>query len=319
MTSGFSRIAIGAALACACQLASAQFFGGSVTVTQQGVGNTSAAEQTLNTDFFISTATAAIAQTGNNNHVGGPGSSTSGLLQLNNRGGMEAQIVQNGSGNNASVTKIDNFSPIYPVIGQITQFGKDNTATLRQHTSDDIRALLEQTGAANVAHVEQDAGTASLRTTQHGVGNRVTVTVEGGGIFGGPGVIQNGEGNVATVIGQGSGASGPGIQQTGSFNLATAVQTGVFDSPASIRQQGIGNTADTSQTGDGHRIDIDQNGNGNLASVSQTSALYDPPGSIALIAQLGNSNTAIVRQVGQHWVANVNQTGSGNYTNIYQH
>jgi hypothetical protein len=69
----FSEIALALSIGLACQAASAQNVGGTVTVTQQGNGNTSYAEQyavpTANTGTQLT-----ITQIGDNNHAGGPGS-----------------------------------------------------------------------------------------------------------------------------------------------------------------------------------------------------------------------------------------------------
>jgi hypothetical protein len=314
-----SAIAIGAALAFTCHFASAQTATPTVTVTQQGNGNTSYAEQ-VSSLTALQEATATITQIGDNNHVGGPGATTGGIFQRAPNVGTSALVVQNGAGNNAGITQDGTIGQAGPVEARITQIGNANTATITQEIVTASTATVDQTGTGNVAVLEQSAADARLATTQNGTGNRVTV-VQLGGPFGGPDVTQNGDGNTASVnVTNAGGGSGPLIVQTGTANSVTAVQTDVFDSPARITQLGSGNRADTAQTGQFQTIDLTQNGSNNLASVTQVGDIFGGlPGNSTLINQVGNSNTAIVRQVGEGYVANVSQIGSGNYTNIYQH
>jgi len=309
--------AIGMALA--CHAAPAQDLGNDVTVTQQGIGNTAYAEQ-ANSNPTYGGMHVTITQIGNDNHVGGPGASGGGVRQFENLN-VNAVIRQEGTGNNAGITQTRNFGPVYPAVGQITQTGSNNSAMLRQYESSDLLATIEQRGTGNIANVDQTGATAQLMTIQNGVNNRVTIDYANGP-YGGPSVRQDGEGNTATVYGDGvSLGGGPDIRQTGSFNSVTTTQILASDSTSQIRQQGIGNQADMTQTGNFQGLSIDQSGNGNLASISQTgiSTGSGNDSNSAVIAQLGNSNTAIVRQAGQDYVANVSQVGSNNYTSIYQH
>ncbi|RYE75408.1 MAG: hypothetical protein EOO80_15215, partial [Oxalobacteraceae bacterium] len=140
--------ALGLALTLASQAASAQDTSSTVTVRQQGNGNTSYAEQTTGV-YDFNNVTATITQIGNNNHVGGPGSTTGGLLQLNGGGNLEAQIRQTGTGNNAGIAQIDIVASTFPVTAEITQTGSDNTATLRQTLTSDLSAILIQNGNGN--------------------------------------------------------------------------------------------------------------------------------------------------------------------------
>jgi hypothetical protein len=319
MKSARSTIFTGAILACACQAVSAQDFTGNVTVTQQGNGNTSYAEQAGGPSFPVR-ATITIAQAGNDNHVGGPGAAAGGVLQLDNGGLISALIQQTGAGNNAGITQTGNGGAL-PNSARITQLGTGNSALLRQYSSSDSSVAIDQSGAGNVADVAHNGGTASLRTSQNGVGNRLTIDYNNGP-FGGPNVTQDGEGNTTTVIGYGVTIGGaPLIEQSGSFNSVITVQNLLSESSSQIRQDGNGNGADATQTGDFQRLSLDQAGDGNLASVSQTGmgtgGIND--GNSVIIAQLGNSNTAIVRQAGFGYRADVNQVGANNYTGIYQH
>jgi len=319
MKSTRSTIFTGVILACACQAAFAQDFTGNVTVTQQGNGNTSYAEQAGGPSFPVRAAI-TIVQAGNDNHVGGPGAATAGVLQRDNGGLISALIQQTGTGNDAGITQTGNGGSL-PNSARITQLGMDNSAQLRQYSSSDSSVAIDQSGSGNVADVAHNGGTALLRTSQNGAGNRLTIDYSNGP-FGGPNVTQDGEGNTATVIGYGvTIGGGPRIEQNGSFNSVITVQNLLSESSHRIRQQGTGNQADATQTGDFQRLSIDQEGNGNLASVSQTGmgpgGVND--GNAVLLSQLGNGNTAIVHQAGLGYRADVRQLGANNDTTIYQH
>jgi hypothetical protein len=311
--------ALSLGLAFACHGASAQDLPRTVTVTQQGNGNTSYADQSELQ--FAPDARITITQIGDHNHVGGPAGTTDGVIQLNNRPArLYAVVEQTGAGNNAGILQTENGGAIGEVSTRITQVGEANTAYVMQRASFDIQATVDQAGNGNVASIEQIGGTFSAHATQTGNDNRVTISVQDNGPFGGPVVTQTGDGNSATIVGNGAGLdSNPEIVQTGAQNTVTSVQTDIINGNARFEQYGVGNVAETEQSGDYHELDIDQNGNGNLARVSQTSPAGLVTGNRATIAQLGNSNTAIVRQVGADYVANVSQAGSGNYTSIYQH
>jgi hypothetical protein len=320
MKSGFSAIVIAIGLGLACHAASAQNITSNVTVTQQGNGNTSYAEQ-----YAVTTesngAQLTITQIGDNNHVGGPGATHIGVIQSNTPvGPLVAEVRQHGSGNNAGLIQDNNGNAALAASARITQTGSNNDVMFRQFTTSYAEAVVEQSGNGNVASIEQQfSGDTSLRSVQNGNNNRVTIS-QSGGTYGGPNVTQDGDGNTASVTTVGAIGGGPYILQTGSLNNATVVQNiNGFDSGTAIRQQGIGNSADATLTGEGQRTDITQTGNGNLASVTQTGIPDALLGNFALISQLGNSNTAIVRQSGAAYNADVSQVGANNYTKIYQH
>ncbi|TQK05093.1 hypothetical protein [Herbaspirillum sp. SJZ107] len=319
MKSRFSAVVLALGMGLVCHAASAQDNTSNVTVTQQGNGNTAYAEQ-----YAITTVTgvqATITQIGDNNHVGGLGGTSSGLIQSNAPiGPVIAEVLQTGRGNNAGLIQDNNGNAALAASARITQTGIGNDATFRQFTTSYAEAIIEQSGDGNIARIEQTfSGDSSLRSVQNGTGNQVTIS-QSGATYGGPNVTQDGDGNTASVVTVGAIGGGPSIVQTGSLNSATVVQNiNGFDSGTAIRQQGMANQADTNLTGEGQRTDITQTGNGNLASVAQTGVPASLLGNFTVIAQLGNSNTAIVRQVGAGYNANVSQTGSGNYTNIYQH
>jgi len=313
--------ALSLGLAFACHGASAQDLPRTVTVTQQGNGNTSYADQSELQ--FATDARITITQIGDHNHVGGPGGTTGGVIQLNNRPArLYAVVEQTGVGNDASILQTENGGVNGEVSTRISQAGEANTAYVMQRASFGVQATVDQAGNGNSASIEQLGGTFSAHATQTGNDNRVTIDVRANGPSGVPVVTQTGDGNSATIVGNGAGAgldSNPEIVQTGTQNTVTSLQTDIINGNARFEQYGVGNVAETDQSGDYHELDIDQNGNGNLARVSQTSPAGLLTGNFATIAQTGINNTAIVRQVGADYVANVSQVGSGNYTSIYQH
>ena len=315
MKFALTSIAAGVVLACVCHGASAQ---ATVTVTQQGNGNTSAAEQVGYSGIDI---TATITQIGDNNHVGGPGSSGGGIIQVGGESPMPsnaATVYQNGTGNNAGIVQV----PIIPspVEASIRQTGNGNSGFIRQDGVSGTLLTIEQNGDGNRSALEQiTGGDSTIRTLQSGNGNSVTVgQYETGGRFYSS-VVQDGDSNTASVSIHGSAFGGPVIEQHGYGNSATTSQADGEQSLISIRQYGSGNLADAAQTGDLQTADIGQNGIGNRASVTQSGLPDNVLGNSAVIAQAGNSNTAIVRQAGEGYVANVSQVGNGNWTNIYQH
>ena len=318
MKFALSTIAVGVALAGVCHVASAQTIPTSVTVTQQGNGNTLQAEQVGFGAPDTAGPQGTIVQIGDNNHVGGPGATTGGLFQRAPARGSVAAIQQNGSGNNAGITQDGTIRAAGPLEARITQLGNANTATIRQEIVTSSTAVVEQSGAGNLARVEQINSTdTSIQTRQIGNDNRISVRQDRA-VYGGPNITQNGNGNAVSTVSDNVLGSGPWISQIGDMNTANTTQTNT-EANLSITQQGFGNRADVTQAdGIGDSTTINQSGNNNRASVSQ----LGPDGvsyNVASITQVGNTNTAHVRQVGQGYVANVNQVGSNNYTNIYQH
>ena len=96
-----SVIALGIGLACAGQFAAAA---PTVTISQSGTGNTVAAEQRdLAPDAEVS---ATITQNGTNNHVGGPGGTTGGILQYGPSSRAVAKVTQTGTGNTVPVSHV---------------------------------------------------------------------------------------------------------------------------------------------------------------------------------------------------------------------
>jgi hypothetical protein len=314
MKLALSTIALGISLACASQVASSQ----TVMVTQQGGGNTVAAEQVNTTPdpvAFPSATTASITQIGNNNHVGGPGATSGGIYQvLAPRGGARAVVSQTGSGNNAGITQDGRPGQNPPpVAAVITQQGNGNDATITQTNAFSNNVTVDQNGSGNLASLRQvDTGDASLHVTQNGTGNTATVDHLRSS-HGGPQVTQTGEGNTVSLYADSLLGPGARITQDGSMNNANVVLIDT-DIVLTLSQQGVGNIANASASGAGF-ADITQNGNYNLANLTQANGFQK-----ASIAQIGSSNSATVTQTLQaNYVADVNQTGSGNWSNVYQH
>ena len=317
MKLALSTIALGVCLACASPVASSQ----TITVAQQGSGNTVAAEQVNATPDAVlySSTTASITQIGNDNHVGGPGGTSGGIFQiLSPHGGARAVVSQTGSGNNAGITQDGrpggNPPPVEAVI---TQQGNGNDATIRQQDATSIPVTVDQTGTGNLAriHLFLNSGDTGVLTRQTGTGNRLTIEEAHVG-YTGPDVTQDGQDNSATVTMVDVAASAPTIVQNGAMNSANTVQGDGGDSHIWIDQQGTGNRADATQYNYFNSAHINQAGNDNFASLTQSGGNKQ-----ASIAQSGNGHRATVSQSGPSvdYVANVSQTGSGNWTNVYQH
>jgi hypothetical protein len=310
-----SALALSVGLAVAGPFAAAQVTSPTVTITQQGTGNTAAAEQY---DFdpgaipFIH-----INQTGTGNHVGGPGGTTAGVIQHGSITGAEATVTQSGTGNNAGIVQAD-IGPHIPTVS-ITQTGNANSAMVRQETSNGTDVIVNQNGTGNAADITQSAGDTEIRVTQTGTNNSATIVDQGTGLFSGPSVVQNGEGNTVSATALNNGLSDHTITQTGLRNHAVTNQYDVSMSTLSIVQAGADNQAGITQTGVNQSATINQNGSGNLASLTQNGVNEILVGNTALITQVGNNNNAILRQVGDGFASTINQIGSGNYANVYQH
>jgi hypothetical protein len=292
MKLALSTIALGVGLACASQVASSQ----TVTVTQQGSGNTIAAEQVNTTPdaVFDAFTNASITQIGNDNHVGGPGATSGGIYQVvSPRGGARAIVSQTGTGNNAGITQDGRPGSVPPpVVTVITQKGNGNDATISQTNAVSNDVSVDQNGSGNLARLRQvDTGDASLHVTQDGIGNTATVDHLRSS-HGGPQVTQTGEGNTVSLVVDHLLGHGAVITQTGSMNNAS-VQLIEGETLLTISQQGIGNFVGANATGYGHS---------------------------ATINQIGNSNSALLSLPLQaNTLANISQTGSGNWSNVYQH
>jgi hypothetical protein len=312
-----SALTLSMLLSCAGPFAIAQ--SSTVTVSQSGTGNTGAAEQS-SVEPGIS---ATITQTGTNNHVGGPGGTTAGIVQSNGNG--IAQVSQTGSNNNVGIVQ-DGLEAI-PSIADIVQAGNANSAVTNQSFDSGIDIHIRQNGSGNAANISQGGEDSVIRVTQNGTSNNATVVGEGTTRFG-QSIEQNGDGNTvtATAINADSNNAEYTITQTGAHNNAIANQTSSSFSLLSIRQLGAGNQSDITQTGDLESGTINQNGSANLASINQARipSAGPHPGNTALITQVGNNNNnnnnnATVRQVGDTLTATVSQIGAGNYANVYQH
>jgi len=292
MKLALSTIALGIGLACASQVASSQ----TIAVTQQGSGNTVAAEQVNTTPdaVFYSSTTASVTQIGNDNHVGGPGGTSDGIYQiLSPNGGARATVIQVGAGNNAGITQDGRPGPNPPPVeAVITQRGNGNDAAITQTNAVSNDVTVDQNGSANLVRLRQvDTGDASFHVTQNGTGN--TTTAEHlRSSHGGPQVTQTGDGNTVSLLTDDLLGPGATITQTGSMNNAS-VQLIEGETLLTISQQGIGNFASANAAGYGHSATIYQAGNNNSAMLSMPI----------------QANT----------LANVSQTGSNNWSNVYQH
>lgn len=310
-----SALALGIGLAVAGPFAAAQVTSPTVTITQQGAGNTAAAEQY---DFdpgaipFIQ-----IKQTGTDNHVGGPGGTTGGVIQHGSVTGAEATVIQAGTGNNAGIVQGD-IGPHIPTVS-IAQTGNANSAMVRQEISGGTDVIVKQNGSGNAADVTQSAADTEIRVTQTGTNNSATIVDQGTDLFSGPSVVQNGDGNTVSATAINNNFSDHTITQTGLRNHATTNQFDVSSSSLSITQTGADNQADITQAGLIQSATINENGNGNLASITQSGVNELLIGNTALITQVGNNNSAAVRQVGDGFASTISQIGSGNYANVYQH
>jgi hypothetical protein len=312
MRFALSAIAAGISLACACQFATAA---PTITVSQLGTGNTAAAEQSgFATDADV---VATITQTGNNNHVGGPGGTTAGILQHGPGDGAASTVTQTGNGNNAGILQgsIGIFSPLIT----IRQEGNANTGTVRQESISGTAVTLQQFGTGNVANIDQSSSAdADIRVTQVGINNNASVVESGSGTYLGPRIEQDGEGNTVSAVVTNTSLGGHEINQSGLRNTSVTNQFNTFDSSISVRQVDTDNWANVSQTGDSQSAIIDQNGRNNLASIIQL-GVFAGVGNTAQITQLGISNIAAIRQVGDGFSSAVSQVGTGNYTSVYQH
>ena len=321
MKLALSTIALGISLACASHVASSQ----TITLTQQGSGNTAAAEQAALGSVPVidpSATTASITQIGTNNHVGGPGATSGGIFQNVFDYGAVAVVSQTGAGNNAGITQNGRSGPEPgPVQALITQHGNGNDATITQTNALTNYINVEQSGSANLARLEQlDSGDASLHVTQNGTGNTTAITHLNSD-HGGPDVTQTGDRNTVSLFVDSVSGTGATITQNGSMNNANArlIGAGPADLSLTLSQQGVGNSAGSSQTGEVQSANINQIGNNNLVSLIQGAPAGGITGNSAAIAQIGNNNSATVGQYGQGYVASVNQAGSGNWANVYQH
>jgi len=310
MKFALSAVALSVSLACACQFAAAA---PTIMGSQSGAGNTATAEQSgfdPNADVSI-----RITQTGNDNHVGGPGSTTGGILQYGPGTRGILTVRQTGTGNNAGIVQ-GVVGPL-PQFVDITQTGTANTAVVRQEITSGTDIGVRQNGTGNTTSIEQAAGDTGIRVTQNGAHNSATVVDLGTSMFIGPVIEQNGEGNTVSATALDIGFGEHTITQAGQRNLAITHQDTGSLLELSIQQLGAGNQAEISQSGDGESATINQNGNSNVANIIQSGVASFL--NTALITQIGNTNYATIRQVGDGFTTTVSQTGSRNDSSIYQH
>jgi hypothetical protein len=305
-----SAVALSVGLVYAGQFAAAA---PTVTVSQSGAGNTAAAEQSgFAPDADVSIR---ITQTGNNNHAGGPGGTTGGIVQYGPGTRGIVTVSQTGTGNNAGI--VQGVAGPHPQFVDILQAGTANTAVVRQEITSGTDIAVRQNGTGNTTSIEQAAPDTDIRVTQNGTNNSATVVDLGTSMFIGPVIEQHGEGNTVSATALDIGFGEHTITQTGQRNHAISNQNTGSLLELAIQQLGADNQAEIRQSGGGESATINQNGNDNVASIIQsgiTSFL-----NTALITQIGNSNNATVRQVGVGFASTVSQIGTGNYANVYQH
>jgi hypothetical protein len=256
-----------------------------------------------------------ITQTGNGNHVGGPGGTTGGIVQRVQSNGGVANVTQTGTGNNVGI--VQDVVGIQGSTINVTQAGKANSAVVNQVNSAGTDVLVRQTGTGNATNIHQSAGDSVIQVTQNGIHNSATVFEQDTGLFFGPIIEQNGEGNTVSASAISVGFSDHDIVQTGLRNHAVTNQTTPFPKDLSIRQVGADNQAGIDQSGASQTAAIDQNGNANVASILQGGLASFQ--NTALITQTGSTNNATIRQIGNGLSSAVNQIGMGNYANVYQH
>lgn len=166
-------------------------------------------------------------------------------------------------------------------VGNIDQVGYDNTGDIDQNNSNSgMRAFIEQVGNNNSAITDQDGDSENVlaRTTQTGNDNVARQTQN---VYGGPNVrtaIINQLGDLNRAIQDQSHSGGGGdismrAFQEGDENYARQLQAGSTGNRYSLIDQfGDFNRAITEQTGIGvaHRANIDQDGNNNRSTVTQS-------------------------------------------------
>lgn len=140
---------------------------------------------------------------------------------------------------------------------------------------------------------------------QIGEGNTTTIAQRRSSTRSVARVVQNGEGNVATID-QDAVSAFADVAQSGDANVASIVQSGTAHGTASIAQTGVGNQAVirqashlienaalARQSGNRNVIDLDQSGGGNTVILSQ-----DGDDNRMSVAQTGSNNSLTWAQAG---------------------
>lgn len=164
----------------------------------------------------------------------------------------------------------------------VSQVGDGNRSIVRQtQNSDGATASIVQNGDDNEGLIEQRAGAQTAGVVQAGQGNLASIIQDGG------------SGNVAQVV-QTGGLNQAAISQMAANiqNTAVAIQTGERN-VAAVDQAGSGNTTLLAQTGDDNLMKVEQTGDGNTLVWTQTGSNLSAPN---VLMQGGQSLT--INQLG---------------------
>lgn len=181
-------------------------------------------------------------------------------------------------------------------VGEVTQAGAYNKATINQQSATNARSVISQSGTGGV-NEEND-----VVTTQTGDSAFSSVTQSGSKL------------NKAEVRQDGDNDST--ITQMAGRNEAEVSQGGGTGNQSSIRQSGIANVVGDALNGPAV-TGVLQTGSDNLSDVTQNSN-----GSAASVIQTGQRNESAVNQTngefGQYRSATINQLGDDNYSSVDQ-
>jgi len=267
--------------------------------------------------FAQEASIAQITQSGTN------GAAT--INQVANLGGVDAQITQtSGDANMAAINQSHLGDPVTPssVSASITQGGGNaNAASIDEHDSGNVSALITQAGTNNQSTITiQVSKKTVLSNTQTGA-NNVAVLNQSNVLNGGFSLDQTGNNNFGSFT-VGSGFETVTATQNGDFNVLYLDQTGATPTSTVVEvtatQTGDFNTAYINQTGVVGNVETHQTGNHNALSVSQDGIGAEL--NTATITQASNMNYAKVTQVGGGFTATILQNvGDGNSAVINQH
>jgi hypothetical protein len=238
--------------------------------------------------------------------------------------------TQEGDGNALTVTQSgdDNRLGADPERDGASQFGQgvdqmgdDNAMTLTQSARGGNAWTLQQQGDGNGLVLTQRGvrdQRRALRETnlltgavQRGDGNRLTITQERGS-------VAQGSGGVNRIGASEDGASG--LLQIGDGNVASALQNGPGGNVLTLlSQRGDDNVAEARQLGQANAIDaIDQQGNDNRASVAQDGSRNGTGAFTLGFASAAGATSGAMVQTGTGNVASYAATGDDNRFGITQ-
>ena len=256
----------------------------------QATGNNKSSEASIRQ--LGGESTVFIEQSGSANQADFTQDGSENEVWVSQTGSHEAEVIQNGTGNSATITQKQSKSMPAPVFppgrGNPPPFSGGND------TAGSSIAYIEQVGDDNSVSLEQ--------TGSHSAW-----------------ITQEGQGHVATVTQTGTSGSGIPFDPPGKGNPDPPPFRGDVSagSVAYTYQQGLKNVLVLNQEGS-HFAEINQTGEENNAIVNQ---IYNAPGkegSQALITQKGVKNIARIDQSGGGHYALLTQTGNGNNAIILQ-